>query len=221
RHIFMPHFMTFFRAPGTSSNAFVCESFMDELAALAGTDPVEFRLAHLGSDPLNERMRRALVAVREDSGWDRPMRAGHARGVAVYAYGNAVCAMVIEVEQVDARVEVRRVFVCCEAGRLVNLDVSGSQVEGGVALGLSWAVYEHSKLADGIVENATLTGYHMMPPREAPDTVVRFLQEDEFRQGLNEIPPGLVAPALGNALYALTGVRQRELPLELQIAADA
>lgn len=132
-------------------------------------------------------MRRALVAVCEDASWARPTPVGHARGVAVYAYGNAVCAMVVEVEQVDEQVKVRRVFVCCEAGRLVNLDVSSSQVEGGVALGLSWAVYEHSKLADGIVENATLSEYQMMPPRDAPQTVVRFLQEDEFRQGLNEI----------------------------------
>lgn len=111
------------------------------------------------------------------------------------------------------------VHVCCEAGRLVNLNVSGSQVEGGISLGLSWAAYEQSEMRDGIVFNASFHQYHMMPPSEAPETHVHFLQEPVFRQGLNEIPAGLIAPSVANAIFALTGERQRSTPLRLTVPA--
>ncbi len=217
RHINLGILTSFFRTPGISSNAFAVESFMDELAAIAQVDPIEFRLQHLGADELNQRLYHVLDSIRTQSNWDRKLPENYAHGVACYAYSNAVCAVVIEVENCDGKIKIQKIFACVEAGLIVNPNVSRSQVEGGILMGLGWAAYEQIHMKDGLVSSDSLGTYKLMPPSEAPEMDIVLLQEGIFRQGLNEISGGLTAPALGNAIFALTGVRQRSLPFELTI----
>jgi isoquinoline 1-oxidoreductase subunit beta len=133
-HIPLPVRTSMFRASGLTANVFFIESFIDELAALAGADPLAFRLAHLGTDELNRRLRAALEAVAQRAHWSSD--APSTKGLACYAYGKAVAAMVAELTQEQNRVRIVRLCVAVEARWLVNPDVATSQIEGAALMGL-------------------------------------------------------------------------------------
>jgi isoquinoline 1-oxidoreductase subunit beta len=213
QHVALPILTSMFRAPGLTSNVFALESFVDEVAAAAGADPLALRLRLLGSDPLNQRLRRVLEAVAQDAGWGGETLIG--QGVACYAYGQAVAAMAADVGHEGGKLRVLKLYVAVEAGRLVNPDVSASQVEGAAIMGLSWALGEALELERGLVRNPSLREYRLLRPSMAPPVHVRLLESEPFLSGLNEIAAGLVAPAVANALFRLTGRRLRTLPLAL------
>jgi nicotinate dehydrogenase subunit B len=201
------------RGLGAYANVFAIESFIDELAEVAGVDPVTYRLS-LTSDP---RARRVMESAAEMGGWfDRAeLGAGRARGFACARYKNraAYMAAVAEVE-VDAEVRLTRVWACVDAGLVINPDGAANQVEGGIVQAASWALKEQVRFAGGQVATATWEAYPILRFSEMPEIELRFIDAaDEPPLGLGEVAMGPTAGAIANAVARALGVRLRDLPL--------
>jgi isoquinoline 1-oxidoreductase beta subunit len=218
----LPLPLTGLRSLGTFANTFAVEAFVDEVAAAAGVDPLEFRLRHLGSDDLGRRLRRALEAAAEAAGWGTAPEPGTARGVACCAYGRTVVAHVVQAEVVPPaaggsgapRLRARRVTAAVE-GRFVNPAIARQQSEGGVVMGLSWALVERVRLEGGRVLTDDADRYPVLGAADVPDVDTVLLDGPHRGGGVNEATTAPVAAALANAAFALTGHRLRELPLRL------
>jgi isoquinoline 1-oxidoreductase subunit beta len=210
------------RGVGATANVFASESFMDELAYLVGHNPLEFRLRHLAGSNSNsemgQRLRRVLSLAAEQAGWETPPLAGRARGLACYVYIRTVMAQVAEVSiDEGGQIKVHRITCAVDAGRLVNPDGVRAQVEGGIMMGLSWALRERVEIENGMMANAKLDQdqYVLLRLSEAPEIDVSFIESDKASGGISEAFSVPVAPAVANAVFALTGQRLRELPLRL------
>ena len=203
----------FWRSVGSSQNAFVTESFIDELAHAAGRDPVEFRRAHLAEHP---RHRAVLDRAAQESGWGTPLRPGRARGVAVAESFGTFVAQVAEVSIEDGRVRVHRVTNAVDCGQYVNPDTVGAQMESAIVYGLSAALYGEITLADGRVEQGNFNDYPVLRMPEMPEVDVHIVDSGEDPGGIGEPGTPPIAPAVANALFALTGVRVRELPIRVE-----
>ena len=202
----------FWRSVGNSINAFTMESFMDELAHAAGKDPIEFRLAHLSRQP---RPRRLLEALKEKSGWGKPLPAGRGLGVAQHFSFGTYAAHVAEVS-VDRKsgvVTVHRIICAADCGSVINANTASAQLEGATLMGLSAALREEMSFAAGGVASDNFHNYQILRISEAPDVEAHLLPSGEALGGLGE--PGLppVAPAVANAVFAACGARVRRLPL--------
>ena len=203
----------FWRSVGNSHNAFTVESFMDELAHAAGKDPVEFRLQHLKHNP---RAHHVVEVVAEKSGWGTPVPEGRARGIASHhSFGSYVAQVAeVSVDEQTGRIKVHRVVCAVDCGPTVNNDTVRAQMEGALTMGLSAALKERVKVADGGVRSANFLDYPLLRMSEAPEVIdVHIVESDGEIGGAGE--PGLppVAPAVANAVFALTGTRIRRLPL--------
>jgi len=202
----------FWRSVGSSQNAFITESFVDELAHAAGKDPYEYRRALLGKAP---RHLAVLDAAAKGSGWGTPLPAGRARGIAVaFSYGS-YAAHVAEVSVApDGGVRVHR-FVCAiDCGIAVNPDQVRSQMEGGAIYALTAALYGKITLDKGRVQQSNFHDYPMLRIGEAPAVETIIVDSGQAPGGLGEpgVPP--VAPAVTNAIFVLTGKRIRTLPID-------
>ena len=199
------------RSVYASQNAFPEECFLDELAASAGVDPLQFRLDHL---PPGHRLRGALELAAARAGWGTPPPAGRARGIACHASFGSFVAEVAEVSLERGRARVHRVVCGVDCGALVNPDSVAAQVEGGVVYGLSAALRGEITLKDGAVLQGNFHDYEPLRFGEMPSVEVHLVPSREAPGGIGE--PGLppLAPAVGNALFALTGKRLRRLPFE-------
>ncbi len=215
--------LTGMRSLGTSANTFAVESFVDELARAADADPLEFRLRHLGRDDTGRRLRRALEAAAAAADWGAPDAAGRARGVACCAYGRTVVAHVVETAvgpvdplrpELGRRPQPHRVTAAVE-GRQVNPDIARAQSEGGVVMGLSWALVEAVHLDGGRVVTDDAGRYPVLSAGRTPRIDTVLLDGPRWAGGANEAVTAPVAAALANAAAALTGHRLRELPLRL------
>jgi isoquinoline 1-oxidoreductase beta subunit len=197
------------RSVYASQNAFPEECFLDELAALARADPLAFRLAHL---PAGHRLRAPLELAAARAGWGTPPPAGRARGIACHASFGSFVAEVAEVSVEKGSVRVHRVTCAVDCGTVVNPDTVEAQVEGAVAYGLSAALRGEITVKDGAVVQGNFDGYEPVRMSEMPAVTVHVVPSTEPPGGIGE--PGLppLAPAVGNALFALTGKRQRRLP---------
>jgi isoquinoline 1-oxidoreductase subunit beta len=204
--------VSFWRSVGHSFNAFAVESFLDELAHSAKRDPLELRRALL---PTGTRARRVLDAVAAMARWGEPPAPGRGRGLARHTSFESEVAEVAEVEIVDGRIRVHRVFCAIECGVAVNPDIIRAQVEGAIVFGLSAALDQQITFVDGQVQQHN---YDTFPPlrfHECPVIEVQIVASDEAPTGVGE--PGLppVAPAVANAIFAATGRRLRRMPLQL------
>ncbi len=198
------------------ANTFAVESFIDELAHAAGADPLEFRLDHLPDDALGRRMGAVLRAAAERAGWNVAPPDGRARGIACCNDGGTVVAEVAEIslDRASGRIRVHRVTAAVDPGRVINPDGATAQVEGSIVMGASAALLEEVLVEDGRVVAGNLDGYPLLRMAEAPEIETILLEAPDGKpRGMGEPPIGPIAPAIGNAFFALTGVRLRRLPM--------
>jgi isoquinoline 1-oxidoreductase beta subunit len=199
------------RSVGHSHTAFVVESFLDELAHAAGKDPFEFRRTLLADKP---RHRGVLELVAEKAGWGKPLQAGHGRGIAVHESFGSFIAQVAEVSvSPEGKVRVHRVVCAIDCGRIVNPDTIAAQMESGIVFGLSAALYGAITLKNGRVEQSNFDDYPLLRINEMPQVEVHVAPNQEAPGGVGEpgVPP--IAPAVANAIFAVTGARVRSLPM--------
>lgn len=201
------------RSVGHSHNAFFTESFIDELAYATAADPVQFRLALLKRHP---RHRAVLELAAARSGWGGAPPPGRGRGVALHESFGSIVAQVAEVSVQDGQPRVHRVVCAIDCGIAVNPRIVEQQIEGAVNLGLSAALYERITIREGRVEQQNLPEYPLLRISDAPEVETHIVPSARPPAGVGEpgVPP--IAPAVANALFALTGVRRRSLPLLAQ-----
>ncbi|WP_170381711.1 xanthine dehydrogenase family protein molybdopterin-binding subunit [Ruegeria atlantica] len=201
----------FWRSVGNSHNGFFHETFMDEMAHAAGRDPLEFRLELMKDE--HAPSAGCLEAVKEMSGWTGQTPEGVGRGVAfTYSFGTPV-AQVIEVVDEDGTIRINKAWIACDMGLALDPENVKAQMFGGMMYGLSAACYGEITFADGEVEQYNFPDYDALRMHTAPQVEVRVLETNRHMGGAGEpgTPPSM--PALGNALFDLTGERARTLPL--------
>ncbi|MGD9507374.1 MAG: molybdopterin cofactor-binding domain-containing protein [Geminicoccaceae bacterium] len=200
------------RGVGVTHNAFVVEGFVDELAAVAGKDPVEYRRGLLAKAP---RALAVLDLAAEKAGWGQPLPAGKGRGVAVIFGFETYVAQVAEVAVAeDGSVRVERVVCAVDCGTVVNPDTVAAQMQGGIMYGLTAALYGEITLKDGRVEQGNFDTYQILRIEEAPKVEVHIVPSSEPPGGIGEPGTATIAPAVVNAVHAATGKRLRKLPID-------
>jgi isoquinoline 1-oxidoreductase len=202
-----------YRALASTANTFARESVMDDLAVAAGLDALEFRLKNL-KEP---RLRAVLEAAAATFGWGKSKPdAGRGFGLACGTDKGSVVATCAEVAVDAAKGDVRvaRAVTAFECGAILNPDHLKNQIEGAVTMGVGGALFEHVDFADGKVLNPSFSEYRLPRFKDAPvQEVVLLDRKDEPSAGAGETPIIAIAPAIGNAIRAATGVRLRSLPL--------
>jgi isoquinoline 1-oxidoreductase beta subunit len=213
-----------------SSSGFVVESFVDELAAAAGADPLEFRLRLIGEDrkipdftnpkegkPLDTaRLKNVLRLGAEKADWNKPLPKGVSRGIAGYFSFESYTAAVVEVSVKDGAVKVQRIVYAVDCGRPINPEGVRAQVESAAIYALSASSHDAITIKGGRVEQSNFHDYQMPRMNEAPKTEVHVVMSKEEPTGIGE--PGLpvIAPAMCNAIFAATGKRIRRLPIRAE-----
>jgi isoquinoline 1-oxidoreductase beta subunit len=200
----------YWRSVGHSHNAFFSESFIDELAHELGHDPVAFRLSMLKDAPRHAAVLR-LAAQR--AGWGTPLPPGRARGVALHESFGSVVAEVFEVSLVEGRPRVHRVVCAADIGTVVNPGIVAQQMESAVIFGLSAALHGRIDIVGGAVQQSNFPDHPIVRLADAPMIETHLVPSSRPPSGVGEPGTPPVAPALANALFVLTGKRQRELPL--------
>jgi isoquinoline 1-oxidoreductase beta subunit len=201
------------RSVGHSYNAFVMESLIDELAHAAGKDPVEYRRALLKSHP---RHLAALNLAAEKAGWGVAPAKGRGRGVAVHESFGSYLAQIAEVSVEDGAIRVHRVVCAIDCGLAVNPEGVRAQMESGIAFGLGAALHSALSFKDGRVQESNYHDYQVLRLHEMPQVEVHIVPSTERMGGAGEPGTAPIAPAVANAVFALTGQRLRELPLRLK-----
>jgi isoquinoline 1-oxidoreductase beta subunit len=192
---------------------FFLETFMDELAHAAGKDPFEFRRAHLEGAP---RHKAVLELAASMSGWGTPAPAGRARGISMREAFGTIVAQVAEVSLgTEGMPRVHRVWTAVDPGEVVNPATFAAQIEGGAIFGLSAALYGAITVDKGRVVEQNFPDYDMVRMADAPRQEVRVIESGARTGGAGEPGTAPIAAAVGNALFALTGVRVRALPFRL------
>jgi isoquinoline 1-oxidoreductase beta subunit len=209
----------FWRSVGPSQNGFIIESFIDELAHAAKKDPFEYRRALLGKSP---RHKAVLELVAQKSSWGSPPPAGQARGIAVvFSYGS-YAATVAEVSVApDGTPRVHKLVTGIDAGMAVNPDQVKAQMEGGAVYALTAVYYGKITIDKGRVQQSNFHDYRMLRINEMPVVDVHILDSGHPAGGLGEPGVPSVAPAVCNALFALTGKRIRQLPIDTTLLKRA
>jgi isoquinoline 1-oxidoreductase subunit beta len=204
------------RSVGNSQNGYVTECFFDELAALGGKDPVEARLRLLGEHP---RHRRVLELAADKAGWGSALPEGMARGVALHASFGSIVAQVAEVSieaQGAARaVKVHRVVCAVDCGEVVNPNTIEAQMESGILYGLSAALHGKIDIDKGRVVQGNFHDYPVVRMKDTPRIETYIVAEGDQMGGIGEPGTPPAAPAVCNALRALTGTPVRKLPIQL------
>jgi isoquinoline 1-oxidoreductase subunit beta len=210
-----PISVLWWRSVGHSHNAFVMESLIDEAAHAAGADPVAYRRKLLAK---HSRHLGVLNLAAEKAGWGTPLPAGRARGVAVHESFGSFVSQVAEVTADRGRIRVHRVTCAIDCGIAVNPLMIAAQMESGIAFGLGAVLHSALHLKDGRVQESNFHDYQVLRLDEMPAVEVHIVPSREKSGGVGEpgVPP--IAPAVANAVFALTGQRLRQLPLQLSKA---
>lgn len=198
------------RSVGHSHTGFSVEAFFDEVAHLGGQDPYQLRRKLLAQQP---RMLATLDLAAQKAGWGSPLPKGVGRGIATHFSFESYVAQVVEASVEKGSVRVHRVVCAVDCGTVVNPNLVRQQMEGGIIFGLSAALKSEITLKNGRVEQSNFHDYQVLRMNEAPPIEVHIVPSEERPTGVGEpgVPP--VAPALANAIFAVTGKRIRRLPI--------
>jgi len=199
------------RSVGHSHTGFSVEAFLDEVAMAGGKDPYELRRTLLAKQP---RMRAVLELAAQKANWGSKLPAGVGRGIATHFSFDSYVAQVVEASvEKNGAVRVQRVVCAVDCGTVINPDTVKAQMEGGIIFGLTAALKTEITLKDGRVQQDNFHDYQMLRIFESPEIEVHIVPSSENPTGVGEpgVPP--VAPALANAIFAVTGKRIRRLPI--------
>ena len=200
------------RSVGHSYNAFFTECFIDELAVAAKQDPVAYRRKLLDAHPRHQAV---LDLAAKQAGWGTPLHAGRARGVALHESFAAICAQVAEVSVEDGKLRVHRIVCAIDCGTVVNPDTVAAQVQSAIVFGLTAALQGEITIAKGRVVQSNFGDYPLLGLAATPPIEVHIIASALPPGGVGEPATPPVAPAVANAIAALTGQRLRRLPLRL------
>jgi isoquinoline 1-oxidoreductase beta subunit len=205
----------FWRGVGPNSNVFAIESFIDELAHHVGQDPVAFRRDLLSKTP---RLRAAIDLATNKAGWGTPLPPRSGRGICAQTSFGSYIATVAEVEVSDRGVvRVKRIVTAVDTGIVVNPDSVVAQLQGGLIFGLTAALFGEITIKNGRVEQSNFQNYRMLRINEIPAIEVHLIASNESPGGIGETGTTAAPPAVGNAIYAATGVRLRRLPIDSKL----
>ncbi len=202
----------YMRSVSHAPNCFVIESFMDELAAAAGKNPCDFRLAQLAKKP---RQRRVLQLAAQRAGWGKAP-AGRYQGIALMEGYTTHLSQVAEISIENGQLKVHKITCVVDCGQMVNPRIVESQIESGIVFGLTAALWGEVTLVGGRVQQTNFNNYRLLRNNEMPELDVHLVDSDEAPGGIGEAAVPLVAPAICNAIFAATGTRLRELPIGRQ-----
>lgn len=203
----------FWRSVGHSHQAFMVESFIDELAHLAQQDPYKYRQTLLSAKPRNLAV---LDRVAKEIGWSNVAPKGVFRGIAQHSCFGSYCAQAVEVRvNLDGKITILRVVAALDCGQIVNPDGVKSQIEGAIIFGLSAALKGEITYELGKVQQSNFDDYEVMRLAETPVIEVHIISSEHAAGGVGEpgVPP--IAPALANAIFAATATRHRRLPMRV------
>jgi isoquinoline 1-oxidoreductase subunit beta len=199
------------RSVGHTHTAFAVEVFLDELASVAGCDPVECRRALLADHP---RHRGVLDLAAEKAGWGSTLPPGRGRGAAIHESFDSFVAQIAEVSVADdGSFQVDRVVCAIDCGTVVNPEIVRAQMEGGIGFGLSAVLQEAVTLDAGLIQQANFNSYKLLRFNQMPEVEVHIVPSTARPTGVGEpgVPP--LGPAVANAIFAATGRPIRRLPL--------
>jgi len=199
----------FWRSVGSTENGFFSESFIDEMAHATGKDPFEYRRALLSKKP---RHLAVLQRAAKEAKWGSPLPAGHARGIAVCESFGSYVAEVAEISIVNGQPKVHKVTIAADVGIVVNPDIVQAQMEGAMIYGLTAALYGKITYSEGQVEQSNFGDYPILRLTETPEVSVHLIASAEAPGGVGEPGTPPIAPAVANAIFALTKKRIRSLP---------
>ena len=207
----MPIRTSALRTLGAQGNVFAIESFLDELAAERGEDPVAFRLRHL-KDP---RARDVIRRVAQSANWkpEKHSGVGYGLGFARYKNTGAYCAVIAEVEGAED-IGVRRLTIAVDVGEAINPDGVINQIEGGAIQATSWVLKERVRFDRQRITSNTWAAYPILRFSEVPEVRVELIQRSDSEPlGAGEAAHGPVTGAIANAVFDALGVRVRDLPI--------
>ena len=217
------------RAPGHNVTAWIDQTFIDEMAQLAGKDPVDFRLALLGSEDKmmpyrdhggpeysTKRLKHVIQLAVEKSNWYKPAPKGMYRGFACHFMFGAYVAEVVTISMPSSdKIKIENVVCAVDCGIVINKSGAINQLEGGIIDGLSAALYQAVHIEGGKANESNFNNYPLLRMKEAPTVEVYLVESDERPEGLGEMSLPPVAAALCNAIHAATGKRIHKLPVRL------
>jgi isoquinoline 1-oxidoreductase beta subunit len=201
----------FWRSVDHSLHGFFKESFVDELAVAAGKDPYEYRRELLKDNP---RFRDVLDLAAKKAGWGEPLPKNLGRGIAITRSFGTIVAQVVEAEIVNGHPRARRVVCAVDAGFAMHPDGMAAQMESGITYGLTAALYGDISIRAGAVAQSNFHDYKMLRMDEAPLIETHIINSGERTGGAGEPATPAIAPALANAVFNLTGIRIRQLPMQ-------
>ncbi|HTN91176.1 MAG TPA: xanthine dehydrogenase family protein molybdopterin-binding subunit [Sorangium sp.] len=207
-----PITVLWWRSVGNTHTAFAVESMVDELAHAAGKDPLAYRLELLKDKP---RHANALKVAAEKAGWGTAPAAGRARGLAMHESFGSIVAEVVEISIEQGRIRVHEVTCSVDCGTAVNPLGVEAQIQGSVAFGLTAALHGKLNIADGVVQESNFHDYPMLRMVDMPRIAVHIIPSQAKMGGIGEPATAPIAPAVANAVFALTKQRLRSLPLRL------
>ena len=209
----------YWRAVSHSMNVFANESFVDELAKSAGQDPYAYRMKMLSGKP---RFANVLKLAAEKAGWGKPLAAGRSRGIALMEGYDSYMAQVAEISlNKDGSVRVHKVTVAADVGHMVNPDTVEAQLQSSIVFGVGAVLKHQITMKNGRVQETNYNSYEPVRMYESPQIDIVLVKSTEKPGGIGEPGTAVVAPAIANAVAALTGKRVRRLPITAEALRQA
>ena len=202
------------RGIGAGYNRFVSESFLDEVATARGTDPLAIRLELTKDQP---RAQAVIKAVAEMADWKKK-RPGRALGLAFSDYHDTLTAGIAEVsvDTASGKIKVHNYWIAVDPGLVIQPENAQAQVESAIVYALSGALSEELSIKDGTVQQSNFNDYHVLRMSDMPQLHIKIIATNNPPTGMGEVGVPTVAPAIGNAVAALTGKRLRHLPMSAE-----